>query len=411
MSSSYRKARWGIAALAAVTAPAWGQQVYFVPEADLRGEYYTNRGLRPDSSEVKSSEAYKATVQARMGRVTPRSKTEFRPRIIGQEFPDRSVNRLEAFADLRTEYALPKGQYSFMGSYARQDTFNSEYGDAGFQDFDPDEPPPPDVPTGNITSDLTRTKYMLQPGFSHILTKLTSIAGMVQYEAVRYESDVEQSRVGYDSPYAVLTLVRSTGPRTNVSVGPYVSRYKPDNDRSQTDAYGLVFGVQQRWSELSRLGVQLRAESNKTDFTDPVIDDRSSTDWGVEFLGQRQGQVSSLQYSLGRFLRPSGLGSRRIADQIQLQYNRSLSERLQFKTALRVQRDKPVGSSNVLDTGNRDRARVEFALERMFSREWAVTGGYKYAWQDLGTLVDSADNHTFFFGVAYRGLDPRFVRR
>lgn len=412
MSLSYRSALCFAALSLAAWAPVQAQQNYFVPSVEVGAEYYTNRELRTDPDLAKSSNSYQVRLDAEMGRATPRSDTELRSRLVAQQFPDRdSADRLEAFVDLNSAYRMQKGELNFLGTFARQDIFNSEFGDAG-SDFDPDQPLPPDVPTGNLQGDRTRTRYLAQPGFARMLNERTRLEGMIQYEAVRYSGEAADSRVGYNSPYAEVLLLRSLTQRTDMLFGPYVSRYEPSGattlgSLTTTDSYGATAEFRHRWSTVSQITAQLRAERDEEKRANvSATEDDSSTNWGVEIMGQRQGQVSKVQYSLGRFLRPSSLGSRRTVDQVQLIYERSLTPLTKVRSAVRLQSDQRIGDDGVAGD-DRDRVRFDLALTRQISRQWFITGGYRFAWQDLGESVDSSRNHTAELSIIYRGLDPR----
>src|SRR5690606_33260587 len=105
-----------------------------------------------------------------------------------------------------------------------------------------------------------------------------------------------------------------------------------------------------------------------------------------EVTGVRQNRVGNVRYSIGRFLAPSSVGSRRETDQLQVQYLRPLGPRLAFNGAVRLWRDRRIGN----DDGNRDgdRARAELALRGELTRTLYLAGGYRYSWQDLERNAD-----------------------
>jgi len=412
MSSSYLKRAALLSLLAAPTA--WAEQNYFIPLVEVSVERDSNRELLP-ASQAEKNDAYKATLEARMGRGTPRSQTELRPRAIFQEFADRDgVDPLEYFLDLRHDFRTTKGRFSLTGSYAHQDTINAEFGNAVVDDGDPTTPPPPvgDDDSGIVFVGQTRQTYELTPTFQYVYTERVSLGGTFKYQAVRYGANVVSQRVGYDSPLAELALIYKTGLRTSVSFGPYASRYEADDDGLQgatsfvTDTYGLRLGLDHQWSELSTVSVGVRGERNETscDCIVPLADD-SSTEWGVEVLGVRKNRVGSVRYSIGRFLLPSTLGSRRESDQAQLQFDRPFSEKMGLRTALRLSRDQAIGSN--LGDEKRDRVRAELSLTRLLTPQWYLVGGYRFAWQDLGAASDAVDSHAVFLSVGFKGLDRR----
>jgi hypothetical protein len=415
MSSSFLK-RLALLSLLAIPT-AWAQQNYFIPAAEVTAERNTNRELFTNSAFAEDSNAYKATFGARTGRVTPRSLTEVRPRIVLQEFPDREgVDPVELLLDLRHDYRTVKGRFSVIGRYRHQDTINTEFGNAVVDDDgDPTTPPVADDDSGIVFVGQTRQTFSLSPNVEYLFTQRWGLRGNLQYEAVRYEEVPVSDRVGYDSPRLEVSLLDKVGPRTSLTFGPYVAYYEADDNGLpsggglKTDTYGMRFGVEHEWSEVSQVVVSLLGERNESrcQCLVPLVSG-STTDWGLEVLGFRRTRVGSISYGIGRFLIPSTLGTRRKSDQIQFQYDRLFSEKLSFRGAVRLTRDEAVGISASGESGDRDRVRTELSLTRLMTPTWYIGGGYRFAWQDLSSLGgDQADNHGIFINVGYRGRDPR----
>jgi hypothetical protein len=407
MSSSCLKSLAGLI-LVCAPAAAWTQQTYFIPDVQVSAERHTNRVLAADSAQQQDSSVYNATLAARLGRATPRSQTELRPRLVFQEFPDQTdVDRVDGFLDLRSSYKTLKGGFDLVGRYARQDVFTAELGEAAFDPFDPDNPTSGD--TGLVTVRGTRTSYQLVPSFNHELTERLELEGTLQFDAVRYDSNIAGSKVGYDSPYLELAIVRELTPLSGLGIGPYASRYEAEDNSNKTDTYGVVINYNHRWSEISRASVTLRVERDES--TDPsgLEPDSSSTAWGIEFTGYRRNQVGGLRYGIGRFLRPSTLGARREQDQFRIQYDRPFSAKSSFNTAIRLTRDQNISSDGGNDS--RDRAFFDLGLSRQLTPTWYLSGGYRFIWQQLGADTGNANNHMLFLGVGYRGLQPPSVER
>src|SRR4030095_15430229 len=93
-SSVHRRAQWTAAGSAVLFLPlaplALAQEVYFTPRAEVGAEYHTNRELIADPALQDAMVEYRGLFEAETGRRTPRSQIELRPKVIVQEFPDRS---------------------------------------------------------------------------------------------------------------------------------------------------------------------------------------------------------------------------------------------------------------------------------------------------------------------------------
>jgi hypothetical protein len=113
--------------------------------------------------------------------------------------------------------------------------------------------------------------------------------------------------------------------------------------------------------------------------------------------------VSALRLSIGRTFIATGANGKAESDQVRLQYDRDLTQRLKFRGTGRYE------SRNSISTGgqgdDRDYARADLSLNWMMSTTWYLEGGYSYIWQDRQTAAGVAANNKLFVGVGYKGLE------
>jgi len=114
--------------------------------------------------------------------------------------------------------------------------------------------------------------------------------------------------------------------------------------------------------------------------------------------------TSQVRYSIGRFLEPSSFGGRTTQDQFRVQYTRSLSERLQFNSAVRFTRYKDVG--NIQNAETRERGNAELSLRTLITPLWYVSGGYRFAYQHLPSQLHAVSSNGVFITVGYHGREP-----
>ncbi len=394
-----------VLALAATTS-AWAQQVYFVPTVEATVEGNTNRELVVDPALEDESINYRLNALALWGRRSQRGELELRPRVQFQEFPDREgIDPVEYFLDLRGEHRTLKGKTGLFARYAHQDVYNAEYGDAGFDDFDPDRS---DVASssGIVFVGGTRETIEGEASFAYQFTELTGVSGLVNYRQVDYGEDFVQDRVGYEAPYAELLLIRTLGPLAEFAIGPYASHSESDDGLNETDTVGGKLGLGYKWSETVYFNIAAVGERNEiTDFT-PAPVEESVTDWGMQFNGYYRRQLASWRYSIGRYLTPSTFGTRVTKDQIKVQFTRPLTPLTTFDAAVRLTRDNRVGETTDRD---RDRALAELSLTRKLTPSWFISAEYRYVWQERGGTGLEADNNAVLLTLGYKGLSP--VRR
>lgn len=405
MSSSFRKASLAVGLLSVGASFAYAQQIQFIPTVQVTGEYNTNRSLNP--VEDDSSQAYKALLEGLWVRTTPRSDTEFMPRVQFQEYPDESrVDSLEGLAQLKTDYRFLKGSVEFKGFYRQQDTFSYEYDDTDGPDLDPNGQPIPDSDgASTVVPGNTRTSWQVEPGFNYLFTQLTSLEVLGRFDAARYESSTPGEREGFESPYFEASVVRRLTPASRISFGPYWAKYESTDGDNETDTIGANLSYRYEWTKIDRTTLALNYEQNDITNQNSFVPTDEVSAWGVEWIGSRKLKVGHIRYAIGRFLEPSSIGSRREVDRLRVQYSRPLSPRLFFRGTTRMSLNRELGDSSNAES-DRDQANVELMLRYNFTPTFYVSPGYKFAWQDVQDS-GSAESHQVFLSFGYRGLDER----
>jgi hypothetical protein len=389
---------------ALVCGAASAQQVVFIPELEAWAQYDTNRLL--STVNPQSAETYWVNVAADMKRITQRSDLEFRPQLTLQESTISSVNRWEALADLKGDYRTLRSIWSIMAEYHREDSFNAQYGVAGFNPLNPNQPDT--VGTGTIVTGLTKDTYSVMPGLVYQATQRFSVEALARLDAVRYDVEVPNEYISYNSTLAEIDGYWSVSTRSQIGFGPYYSLYDPEkaNSAPRVEGYGLNLSYRFNWSRLDRSTLSLRAEHD--DFTQSGTPDQTKNTYGIEWVGRHKFQTGMVQYAIGRFLEPSSVGSLVGLNQVRVQYRHDFSVRTQFVGMVRVSR-----SDDLSDSSHEDRALLQVALVRRFTELWSVSGGYRFAYQKLSeidagqvTTLPSAHNNGVFINFSYRGREP-----
>jgi len=316
-----------------------------------------------------------------------------------QEFSGRDdVSEFEAYLNLRSTYRSERSEFDVVGKYSRRDANNP---DARFDDIDPTDPNTPE--TGSIDIGEIRQRYELRPTYAYDATQRLKIGVGADYDGIRYDTQSIATRVNYDYLYGDVFGQWALNQRSNVRTYLFASTYDANDGINKTDAYGAGVGYDHEWSETT--GVQLDVFYEHDDISfDVLLPDESTSGWGATVVGYRQGQVDKWRIELGRTFTPNGRGSKSVADQIRLQYDRDLSERMTLTSAVRYVQDERVGDLGQND--GRDYARADLGLRWMMTPTWYLHGGYSYRWQDLERDPNDADDNVFFVGFGYEGLRP-----
>lgn len=377
---------------------------YVQPRLDLRVENNDNFYLTPGGSSDSDIYGYIADAQALIGIATPRSDTSIRPRVRFQEYPDSDdLERFEAFFDLRSRYSWERSDFLLLGKYARQDSHNADQPTGEFDPLDPTDP----GNAGSVTNLVgeTRNRFEVRPSYTHDVSERVRLGVDGAYEIVRYDSSGTTTNTEYDYAVANGSVRWKVTPVSAVNVGAYASKYETQDDSTKTDAYGGEIGYDYRWSEVT--GVEASVFYEQNDVTDylPVRFEESTSGWGGGVTAYREGEVSQWRLTAGRTYIPTGDGGKAESDQLRVQYDRDLSDRLTFTGAARYEARTMISSNRGGD--DRDYARADVRLEWLLAPTWYINGGYSYIWQDRESDGGSADNNRLFVGFGYRGLKPQ----
>ena len=385
-------------------------ETYFVPGVEGGAEYHSDlrlQGDSPSATDEESAEGYFADLWAIAGIRSPRAFVELKPRVRFQEYPDhKDLEESNEYLDLRTGYDTVRSSFELVGSYRNEDEIRAEIADAEFDDFDPDDPIVDEA--GRVERfGGTRTRIQVRPDYTYQLSQLLGVGASALYQTVTYDfpSDFgSTSRQDYDYWIGDGFLVWTLSPRTHLRTGAYVSTYETDDGLNQTDSTGASLEIRHQWSETLTAMAAVSAQQTDIERAALTAED-SSTDAGFTIGIESRGQVSQWRINAGRTFNPTGSGTLNETDQVRLQYDRNLTERLQFTGAVRANRSRPLGVD--ASDNDRDFLRTDIACSWSMTRTWSVIGGYSYIQEQFeGESGDRSDNMVTI-SVRYQGLQPQ----
>jgi hypothetical protein len=406
MSSSYRNLV-GLVALGAATV-AGAADTYFTPQLDAGVEYHTDRDMTPEGVTPLFKEdvvGYVANVGGTAGVRTQRGLTELRPRLQLLEYPDRDdLQKVNAYLDLRSQYTNLLSRWDLAGRFRREDRSEAQFVDAGYDDFDPNDPVVDSA--GRISFiEETMTDWQLRPQYRRNLNERMGFGFGGFYSQAQFESDsTVTSGQDYASWQADSFLFWGLRERTQITSGLYAARFDTDDDSNKTQGYGLSFDVDHSFSEV--LSGLLAIDVERTEVDQRSRPTEESTNFGVSVGLVSRGEISQWRVTAGRTISPSSYGSRANVDQIRVQHLRNLSPRFRLSAALRAFRSRPQGDT-VSNDGDRDYLRGELDLIWELSRTWSLSGGYSYTRQEYATDPGPGDNSVFAIRIGYTGLAPQ----
>jgi hypothetical protein len=390
-----------VGALVAVAgAPAFAADVYFQPRGEVGAELNSNRDLIV-SGPKKSSEGYSAEAGATIGIKTPLSVTTLKPQLSYTDYPDVDQNSLQGVMDFSSQYSSQRTQLGVFGRFDHRDTYNSELASAAFNPLNPNLPTTPE--TGQITVGDKRTVVTVVPNYHYALSERLGFGLSATYQSIDYSGTNAGTRyVPYDYYLGTATLGWALGLKSDMTVGVFASQTSDKDDDGESTATGATLAFNQRWTPLFSGKLELTVERDEITNVVPIAASQTSTNFGATYTTTWKGQISELNLSAGRTYTPGGSGGTYRADQLQVEYERQLSARLNATAAVRY-----IEYVSLLDTfvsGNYDYVNAVAGLKWKITPTWYFSGRLEYWREKFDSVGATANNNRVFIAFGYEGL-------
>jgi len=400
--------RDGLAYLAALlllasAGSARAAQVYSQPQVDVGVEVDTNRNMVASGDPTgpkETSEGNTVDAADTIGIATPRSDTTIRPEIRYAEYPTLDTDDLRTILDVDSQYRSQRDEASFEGRYDRESTYGSELATAQFNLVNPYLPTTPE--TGRISFNTIRTIATAVPSYTYDLTQRLNWGVNATAQSVSYSGISAGDYIPYDYALGGTSLGWAVTPLLNATVGVFASRELAKNDSSSVDADGASLAFAYKWSSQYTMRLELTGERDDSVLIKPTPFRAITTGTGATYITEWQGQVSKLQLSAGRTYTPSGAGGTFRDDQLQVQYNRDLTQRLAFTVAGHF--INAVSVAGAFSDYNYNYVNAEAQFKWMITRTWHVACGVEYMREHFEPPVGSAANGLIYASVGYQGL-------
>ncbi len=395
----------GAAALAMLAGcPAWAADVQTIPNFEMQAEQNDNFRLDPGGAD-SDTPGYIADASVLFNIATPRGETLLLPRIRYQDYQDQaSIERVETFFDADSTYRWERANFLLNASYSKRDVYNTETLSG---EFDPNDPNSPDSPeSGTTTTGQTRQLLRIHPDYEYKLTERLGLGFEAAYQIADYSSNDVVTKSDYDYGQIGTYMSWDASERGRLRAGAYASNFETDDGTEKAEAVGAELGYGYRWSETDGIEASVYYEQNDITQVTPFETIKETTsDVGGSLAAYRKLEVSAWRAEISRRFIPTGDRGKSTIDELRLQYDRDLSERLRFRGLGRY--ESRSGLSNIEGSNNRDYARLDLDLKWFMTQTWYVGGGYAYIWQDRAADPTDASNNKFFIYFGYQGLARR----
>jgi hypothetical protein len=378
-----------------------GAEVYLQPKFEVSTEVDTNRNF--DTVNAHWSEGYLVSLGGTLGIDTPRSDTIVKPWVTYDDFPKAGEHSIQGIVDFLTNYRSPRSVFTLFGRFDHRDTYSSELASADFNSLNPNVLLTPE--TGLVTVGGTRELLTLGPSYTYDLTPRWQLGADGTYQSASYGGGARGLYIPYDYSTGRILVGYALTSRTKFDIGVRADRYDATDGSGITNGGGVAAGLGFNWSPVFKGSLELVAERYdiKSVRPTPVAETRDS--YGMTYTTTWTGQISSVIASAGRTLTPSGSGGIFNADQIQIEYNRKLTERFSFLTADRfIRYSSTSGQTHVADYDYID---ATADLKWLATRTFYLAGGLEFFRENYRSTGIAANNTGIHVTFGYEALGRR----
>lgn len=308
------------------------------------------------------------------------------------------LDREDPFANFSSSWNTERSAYGFSAGY-------SERAQRSIAEDD----------TGDFSSNATVETINLSPTYRYQLTEKDSIYGSYNYSERKYSNSD-----GLDNPFATnlndnkthsITggWQRSLTERLTGGLAITYANYESEGLRqSEYDTYNFAITSSYLLSEKWSLSGQIGYRTLENEITPPIGPKLTDSSSGTlfSFSSVYDGEINTVSFTVGRSLNPSGEGVVNEQDRINLNWRRSLSDKLSFNINATYQETQTADTFN-----NTDREYLQFSPSMAWQLEEDLTlrFGYQYR-EQKGTNVDAVDSNMVFLTVGYDWSGLRFSR-
>jgi hypothetical protein len=367
--------------MACLSQPAAAADVSLDGQLEQRFEYNDNIDLSSTAPEETAASVTTPSIRFQVN--TPSSQTILDASFdLGRFSNDSRYNYEDTRATLSTSLFGQRSEVGLRAEATNLSTLESEETD-----------------TGQINSFGRKFDLSAMPYFSYEVTQRSSIRldGLIQsadYSDTLLLEDYRTHGAGFGYLYQ-LSEIDSLGTRLE-----YRHFENEDSPGNESDIYSGFIVWTRDISE--RLVSEFSAGPQYTEQTNTAGSTTQETDnWGIALNGNLDWwatEQAKLKFGLSRSVEPSGVGNTVERDRASFGVSYRATELVALRLNSYYQQDNRVGNLGGLD---RDYFTASPSLHWQFSRNWELSTGYRYRWQQFNSL-DTATSNMAFISISVK---------
>jgi hypothetical protein len=368
----------------------------FDPKVTLNLRTDDNNRMTDVAGEEINVSGAELDAQLTMRAETPRSSFSLIPRLRSTMYPgDEQDETDDLFLRLAWEHRGERSTGSLGANYSQITTLGSFFPGSIVPDDGELGEPGRGETVGKATGQNNQERAELSPRAAFQLTQRTALEIGVGLLDVNYDQQVADDREDYSDLYGSAGLRFKTSPTTTLAIVAGAARFEPDSG-SSIDSQFLNAEWSNQISQTSQVFVRGGVNRVKSDST-------GGSSWNTGFDGgagvRWAFEVTQVFADLNHYLDPSSFGRVIERDQLRFQLSRRLGPLTTLRLAARGIRDGDTGADGSFKDRKYTVASVD--LEWRMTRQFAISGGYDYAWRKYDGEPNDAVSNALHLGITY----------
>ena len=352
------------------------------PTLKAGAEYDDNANLDDRTDQEIDLSGYLLEGILDMAYSSPLTTFSFTPRALMRNYPDNSeLESTDVFLASRFNHRMQFSSLGFRVNFDSQTVRTAERADADLDTDDASDITGDD--SGRVGLRGDRSKWRFTPNWNYRFSEASSISADIDYFDVSYEDVFLNLLTDYTDARLNLNYRHAFSSRNALLLLVTGRHYESDDDDSTVDGYGAQAGLDRSLSPTTQLRALIGLES---------ADDIGGTH--TEVVGQvtltRRLETISILAEYKRSINASGAGRLSSRDQVNVNFNRRLSEKISAGLGIRAYHSAGIGDTFSID--DRDYVQLRSRFSWYLTSTMIIEADYRYTILDRGDVIGERAN-------------------
>lgn len=248
---------------------------------------------------------------------------------------------------------------------------------------------------GSVEEQVRRIQTWAAPYVNYELSEKTGVRFGYTYFGLDYDQQLTTGLEDSKTNAVNVEFSNQVSLRDSARIGARAARFDPQTDPEETDAYEVTVGWSRQFSDTTSAGIDLGVQQSERA-------DESYSGYVTRIFADRRIEAGAIRGRYEHSLQPSGYGDLVESDTLDVNYELSLSDRLDLRIDGRAYRTRNSKDQTSNDDNDRDYAEVGPGLTFGITEVMSLGVFYRYQWVDRKVDSTSGTSNAVGLTLSYR---------